>query len=411
MPDFRLPADQTKEAPPGVALALGLWWDGDRRGFVDAVKKAERPSPGTRLYLEGLTSLATGRLAEAVRSFDRLLELDPAFAPARLYRGMALLGSRDLERARRDLEGAKEGTKAFAELWISLAQLAVLDGDLERARAILQEGRAAGVGGAEFEEMDGWILRSRRGPPWTKRFDAQGKTGSVASDHSILLCNDVCRTLDIAVASCTALFPKTTRPSAPIRVYVFSSREGFLNYAGDLGRKLDSAAGAYLPRVRELVLFVPPVSREDLWGTVRHEGFHAFLHDLVAEPPPWFDEGWAQCMEHGKVEFGTIRMTPLGQEDRDAVAHTVKTEEFLLMDHEQFMKNAKINYPLCRALVTFLFTSEKPRYRERLFAFFESLRAGLSAKEAYEKDFKPVIGELHAAFNVWLLTQPREDGK
>ena len=160
-----------------------------------------------------------------------------------------------------------------------------------------------------------------------------------------------------------------------------------------------------------MVLFVPDVSREALWDTVRHESFHAFVHGFMEEVPTWLDEGWAQCASKGKVDLTTIRMAPLEPEALARLNYEVNVEGFMAMDHGKFMKGARNHYPLAQALVTYLYVSEKPKCRDRLAGYLESLRTGLSAREAFEKHFRPVIAEITAGFNAWLKAGAKVGGK
>jgi hypothetical protein len=399
----RFPSDEPDPPCPEAVAALDMWRKRRIPEFQVLAVRAKGASPGTRRYLDGLALLAKGRRAEAAACLDALLAREPGFSPALVYRGLARLGTRDLEGARRDLEAAREGAGGIDDLWIGLATLALLEGDLDRAVAAVRDGRAAGVGGDAFEVLEARVQRSRRGPPWARRFERTGRAGVVCSDHSVELCGEVAKSLDFSIALYAGLFPGSARPRGPVRTFVFSSREGFLNYAGDVGRKLDAAAGAYVPAVRELVLFVPEIERQVLWDTVRHEGFHAFLHDLVEEPPPWFDEGWAQCMERGKVEYGAFRMVPL---EPGAVAalrgRRIVLESFLRLDHAAFMADPAVHYPAAQAFVTWLHSGEKGRRRPLLAGYFEDLRAGRSPDQAFEARFRPLLGEIEEAFNAWV---------
>jgi hypothetical protein len=410
-PRLSLPSDAPTPIPDDLASALESWRQEDIPGFMLGLPGLDDLPPLTRGLIEGLSCFVAGKGLEAEGHFTSILDAQADFGPALLYRGLSRLRRRDLDGARADLEKARAGAGAQPELWIGLANLAIAEGNLEGAHQALSEARTKGAVDGDAEELAVWVRRSLRGPAWAKRFEARGRYAIVATDHSQDLAAQVLKTLDTALGNCASLFPKGKKPAVPVRVQVFSSREGFLGYAEDLGRDLDSAAGAYNARVHEMVLFVPDVSRDELWATVRHESFHAFIHGFLQDVPTWLDEGWAQCLERGKVDFGTIRMAPIEPELIERIDWKVNVAGVMAMDHRQFMKGAKNHYPIAQALVTFLFVSEKPRYRERLQGYLESLRTGLSAKEAYDRHFQPVIVEITEGFHRWMRAGGKVPGK
>ena len=410
-PRLPLPSDGPAPVPDDLASALESWRKEDVPGFLLGLPQLEGLPPLTRLLVEGLTSFASGRTLEADARFTGILDRQSDYGPALLYRGLGRLRRRDLDGARADLEKARGLAPALPELWLGLANLAIVEGNLEGAHQALTEARTRGAADEETERFTAFVRRSLRGPAWTKRWEARGRYATVSTDHSQDLADQVLKSVDATLGSCVALFPRGKKPPVPFRVFVFASREGFLGYAEELGRDMDSLAGAYVAKLHEMVLFVPDVSRTALWDTVRHESFHAFIHGFVEDVPTWFDEGWAQCVARGKVDLSTIRMAALEPEELAALGHKVNVEGFMAMSHAQFMKNARVHYPLAQALVTFLYSHEKGRYRERLAGYFEALRTGLSRKEAYEKQFRPVIDEVTGQFNIWLAEGGKVGGR
>jgi hypothetical protein len=322
---------------------------------------------------------------------------------------------RDLAGARADLE--KAGTMAgdHALLPFALAQAHVLQGDLDGAVAVLDLARRrGGPSSDELKEFASQVARARRGPSWVRRFECRGPAGIVVTDHSADMAKEISRILEQTLSLCTTVFPGTLRPKVPIRVHVFSSREGYLAYSEEVGRGLEWTAGAYMPHVRELVLWVPDIGREDLWNTTRHEAFHAFLHDNMADAPIWFDEGWAQCFGAGKSSAGGIS---LGEIDPDVLEgflgegrKSSPLRSLLEMDRKPFLALAADHYAQSHAVVHFLHQTMKPPYRVALAEYFKSLRAGLSPSTAFEKHFEPLFPELEEAFSAWARDRWRKSG-
>lgn len=408
-----LPFD-APDAPPAALLeALGHWSRGNRAAFLSGTSGIGDLPPLTRTFVRGLQSYALGRTAEAERLLSLLCEGDAPFHPALVYRGLTRLRVRNLEGARADLDAAREGAGDLQELWIGLASLSVANGDMEAAHGILEAARSRGVGGADLDAFAGWIHRSRRGPAWTDRFEYRGASGTVATDHSAALAKEVSRNLEATLRLARATFPGSVRAAVPFRVHVFTSRDGFLAHSAELGRDLRNAVGAYFPRVRELVLYVPPVSRVELWATLRHESFHAYAHDQVEEIPPWFDEGWGECFGAGEERMGGLSIPLPGKEQvalffPDAKVWT-PLRDLMQMDQETFLRSGGPRYMQSRALVQFMHSDPKLPFRGIQLAYFESLRAGLSPEEAFERHWLPVLPDLEGRFRSWLATGAQEE--
>lgn len=400
-----LPADAPDPVPAAILRALAHWSRGELKEFVQALPPPDDLRAATRHYLQGLHALGEGRLADAEDLLSGVVEREPEFVPALVYRGFGRLRRRDLPGARTDLEKAVQSGGAVADAWIGLAHLAIVGGDLAAAERHLADARSRGMTSPLLDLLETRVLRSRRGPPWTKRFEVKGAAAVVATDHSLDMAQQVSRVVEGTLSLGTAVFPGTVRASAPIRVYVFSSREGFVAYCASLGRPAANVVGMYVPVVRELVFYVTPVSREEFWNTARHEAFHAFLHASLEEAPLWFNEGWAECFGYGKPIAGGIELAHPGiREKQDAGLGAVNAtliEALFLKDPEAFMKDAASNYVISRMLVTFLYDGLDRKYRRVLMEYFTSLRAGLSAKAAFEKHWKPIVEDVARGLRNW----------
>jgi hypothetical protein len=402
-----LPA--TAAGPPGKGLAdaLAAWFAGKEAEFVEQAANLRDLEPGTRAYVDGLMALSLGRVEEAERLLGGLIGTDPQFGPAWVYRALARFRLRDLEGARTDLAAATGKCPRFPDLFLVEALLAFYDGDLPAAEKTLGAARAAGTTNPRLEELAALIHRAARGPQWPKRFEAANRNCRVASDVSREICAEVANLLDRAFLALTGQFPKTRRPTAPLRVYVFSSREGFLAYAGDLGRDLGSAAGAYVPQLGEMVLFVPAEDRSLLWRTAKHEAFHAFIHEAVDQVPIWFDEGWAQWFERlrevdGRLCPGEVDPEELTPLSGDVGPATVPLTDFLRLDHVAFMKDAARNYAQALAFVRFLEEAEDPGLRLLLDGYFRALKGGLSPEDAVQKVFAASLADVERRFLAYL---------
>ena len=410
-----LPFDGPEKAPTEVLMALGLLEAGDDYAFLKTLPSPDGFRAASRHFLEGLAAMARGRLADADRLLGGAVERDPAFAPALVWRGLVRMRLRDLAGARADLEKARSLAGEHALLPFALAQAHVLTGDLDGAVTVLHQARDRGAPATEeINLFAAQLARARRGPSWVRRYECRGAAGIVVTDHSADMAKEVSRILEQTLSLCTTVFPGTVRPRVPIRVHVFSSREGYLAYSDEVGRRLGWTAGAYMPHVRELVLWVPEMGREDLWNTTRHEAFHAFLHDNLGNAPIWFDEGWAQCFGAGKSVSGGISLGEIDPEVLEGFLGEGRSasplRSLLEMDRKPFLARAADHYAQAHAVVQFLHQTTKPPYRAALAEYFKSLRAGLSPSSAFEKHFEPLFPDLEEAFTSWARDRWRKSG-
>lgn len=409
-----LPADAGSPPDPWAVKALEAWRAGDRKTFYETLPRISDPSPGLGLYLRGLSFFGLGAIAQAEKEFSELVRKHPSFLPGWLYRGIARFHRRDLEGAKGDLEGAWDGVGSLPDFYLLRASMAIREDDFPKAREAIAEARRAGVAHPDLDGMATWVQRTIRGPAWVKRYEQKGPEAVIASDHSQQICFDTGVLIRATLWACNERFPGKRPPAPPIRVHVFSGREGFLEYAADIGHDLDSAAGAYIPKTREMVLFVPEVQRESLWRTIKHETFHAFLHTILENAPVWLNEGYAQWFENGKAKGETLLF---GGVEADAIRvlreagprGIAPLQDLLLMETAKFRRKATLHYAESLALVHYLNGRGSP-WRANLDDYLGSLREGLSQEEAYEKHWAPVLPEVEAGFRSFLDGLFREAG-
>jgi hypothetical protein len=187
-------------------------------------------------------------------------------------------------------------------------------------------------------------------------------------------------------------------PSRRIRVYVFANRSGYLSYAKAVAKDLSFSSGAYDPRVRELVVYYP-VNRRDFVHTVRHEGFHAFLHEYLERAPLWFNEGAAEYFaaasnRYGsELRFGAPHETALATLERRE-KHLVPVEKLLTMDREAFMADALLHYAQSWAVVHYMLKTRGEQMRTAFRGYFRSLREGESQEEAFRRWLAPHVDRI-----------------
>lgn len=281
-------------------------------------------------------------------------------------------------------------------------QLAIYEGDLDRATKVLAEAKAAG---AEFRYLEGMperVHRARRGPLWTHRFEKQTAHFRVASDHSKDLCDQVGKTLESALESYAGYLSDVVMPTRKARVYVFANRSGYLTYARSVAKDLTWAAGAYDPNLRELVLYLPE-NRRHFVHTIRHEGFHRFVHEYLDRAPIWFNEGCAEYFASASQGYGVGLKFGAPNESAIATIRAAKDDltpvkDLLVMPRKEFLAKAPLHYAQSWAVVHYMLKTRGERMRNAYRAYFASLREGLSQEEAYRKHLERHVERIEKGY-------------
>jgi hypothetical protein len=82
---------------------------------------------------------------------------------------------------------------------------------------------------------------------------------------------------------------------APFKVYLFQTRESYLQLVGE---ELRNTGGVFSPRRKALAAFLEGQGRDQLRRTLQHEAFHQFAHTAIqGELPIWLNEGLAQYFQ------------------------------------------------------------------------------------------------------------------
>jgi hypothetical protein len=394
-PDMTL-SELPSDAPPKERSELtGIVegaWDGDEAEALAAAERSTAAPPHTALYLRGVAGVSLGGEKDAFDALDQLVAAEPDYVPARIFRGVALFHLRRVDEAKADLAWALERRPRAAPALVTSALVAIYEQDWARADALLAKADELGVSGDEVDQVRDWVHRARRGPNFAQRFEKTSEHFVVVSDHSAQICSDAADLLESMQAQYAAAL-KPAPPGAPkARVYVFSGPEGYFDYAEDLHVAADSSSGVYMPMLRELCIWVP-VDMTDFKDTVRHEGFHQYLHRLVDDAPVWFNEGYAGFMGGGGPEG--IRNA---KRDAEYVKQFVPVRALVAMKHGEFMKDAGVTYTESRYLVDFLRRTKSAKLKTVLRDYFAAISAGLSQADANRKVLDPVMDVLETEF-------------
>ena len=311
-------------------------------------------------YLEATAKDELGLLKDAMACVDRCLDLSPGFAYALLLRASLL----------RRLGRATESAQAFhAALAAGPAQahpyeLAVLtmmlSGDLEEARTFARLAARKGVLSKRLDLLGGALVKAEKGPTWARTYEHKSANYHVLSDIDKQTCVEASRVLEEAFTAYRVHVGWVSRDRSRLfKVYLFGGQTGFLKYQEDLqhlmGQPAENAAGLYSPLLKQLLIWNLP-SRDEMYSTIRHEGFHQYLDRFMPDPPTWFNEGLAVYHEDAEKKAGHL---VFGQVQREYVElldekDLLPLEEFLVQPHRKFYESGHLAYAEAWAFVHML---------------------------------------------------------
>ncbi len=348
--------------------------------------------PSTANFLAAIDAFAHDRNKLAEELFTKVIEEDGDFPLARALRGQVRYGLRDIAGAREDLLAVRDRIGNLPDVHHYLALAELYEANHEAAAEAIRTAVTMGHEDEDTQLLETWTLRALKGPKWTRRFDYESKHYIVSSDHGKKVCYDTAQELEKMREAYIKFLGAPPARAPKARVYVFASREGYLGYAGDLQIDLSWTAGVYLPLVRELALWVPEVTA-NLENTVRHEGFHQFLHVFADDVPLWFNEGLAQV-------FGEMRgekSNPFADNPRHALAAR-PVREFLTMSTAEF-QSGDIGLHYAQSLQLVRAMQADPELNKLLLSYRDALLGGESAADAFVRVLEPEIGKLQKAFD------------
>ena len=345
-----LPAELEEEPARVLRSSLRVFEDGERERFLEAARaltEGAAEPPAVRDYATAWASYHLGDWENARRACDALVARRPGYAPGRKLRALIASESGELALARTLL--AQLVDELPDETWaLSLAARVELSaGDHAAADAVIERAIEARRYDARLAEVHTSLMKARSGPRWAQVFEVRSEHYVVRTDLDRKTAREALDLLEAARGHFATLLgaspPADTPPAA---VYLFSGQAGYLDYIdGVSGSRPESTAGLYSPVLDQLLVWNLP-EREEMFRTVRHEGFHQFARHALPELPMWLNEGLAELFEG--ADFTRVRShrygpqvghlavlrtlfpgpldTPLGVSLREQLAWTVEAD-------------------------------------------------------------------------------------
>ena len=361
-PTPRIPAGLAKMPPELLAQYLEAVTK-LHAGDADAALAAAEA-----LRVKGAPDSVTGVLAaqalvaleqpsKAIVEADRALAADPDAFDAFLLKGGILLRlGRDDDLAA-CMKAATARPGAGTELYQTAGFFLLLAGRLDDARAVVEAATRGGHQSPSLEAMGRVTVRARNGPDWPKSFEYKSPNYHVVSDIDPDVCKKAAGVLEDALVTFRShVRSLSSEPGRRYKVFLFSGEAGFKRYVADSdllsGKGPERAAGLYSPVMKQLLIWNLP-NRDEMYRTIRHEGFHQYLDRLLPDPPVWLNEGMAVYFEPIPRPGGELRLDQARPDMMDALkgATLVPLKDFLRIRPSEFYATAPRSYAQAWLLV------------------------------------------------------------
>ena len=226
--------------------------------------------------------------------------------------------------------------------------------------------------------------------------------------------------------------------------YLFGRAKDYHDAGGPAG-----TAGIYDPGSQRLMALADGGADENLWHTVRHEGFHQFAHRVIGgRLPTWIDEGLAEYFGHGvwtgdgfvtgvippyrlkrlqgHIRGGRLRpflemitlthrewgdaLHPAGEKSQaprgGAPAPGPDRENGA---SQQRPTRARVHYDQAWSMVHFLVHADDGRYRQALSALIRDVSRGADAKLSFRRRLGRNVKAFEKRCADWWLARKPDD--
>ncbi|MCP3919668.1 MAG: DUF1570 domain-containing protein [bacterium] len=366
---------------------------------------ADETSEPFRKYAQAVAYMARGLEVRTLRRVKSLLEAHPDFIPARKMRAQLLRGAGEHDEAEALLQELIDGSPQDGWAYAHQARHHVREG--ERAKASELVGRAieAGAYDGHVDLANRLIGKALRGPAFHDAAEHVSENYVVRSDIDKRTCREASKILESALPWYERAFgeiPKGKR----FDVYVFSGPYGYHRYIEDAFQTVaPNTAGVYWLELDQLLIWNTP-KRAKMLSTIRHEGFHQYMDQLVKGGPLWFHEGLAEYWE--EADFTRMKSRHISvREDYVRFLTGRKVEmtplaEFLHQSHAEFRSDSRLHYAQAWALVHFL--RHGPEENQAIFErLLVALKNGTPTEKALDQALEGVnVEALEKGLNDYL---------
>ena len=185
-------------------------------------------------------------------------------------------------------------------------------------------------------------------------------------------------------------------------LYLLRTRQDYIATLRRFDVPAENSGGVYFygPRGSGLATWIEDLSRDRVFNTLQHEGFHQFADSkLGRELPLWLNEGLAEYFGSAIIVDGEVRLGIVEADRIEKIRDAIKSDEALGFDELLTIQSAQwhanmagspkgsLQYDQSWSMVHFLVHGDGGRYRQAFEAYLSELSRGRTHADAFKKSF------------------------
>ena len=186
-------------------------------------------------------------------------------------------------------------------------------------------------------------------------------------------------------------------------LYLLRTREDYISTMRDFGIDASATGGVFFwgGRGTGLATWIEGLSRDQVFDTLQHEGFHQFAHTkLGTELPLWVNEGLAEYFGAAIVVDDKVRLGIVDEQRVETVREALRTRQAIDFDQllnispQQWHQNmnggtrqGRLQYDQSWAIVHFLIHGDGGRYQKAFSSYLTLISQGRDHEQAFRESF------------------------
>ncbi|MEM9419281.1 MAG: DUF1570 domain-containing protein [Planctomycetota bacterium] len=186
-------------------------------------------------------------------------------------------------------------------------------------------------------------------------------------------------------------------------LYLLRNRQDYIRAMAAFGIQAEASGGMFFwgPGVSGLATWVEGLSRDQVFSTLQHEGFHQFAHVKMGENLPlWVNEGLAEYFGAAIVVDGKVRMGVVDETRVERIQQALKNKqalsfrELLGIQSEHWHSNmlsgspkGYLQYDQSWAVVHFLVHGDRGKYKKAFGNYLVLISQGATHDQAFGRTF------------------------
>lgn len=186
-------------------------------------------------------------------------------------------------------------------------------------------------------------------------------------------------------------------------LYLLRTRRDYIQAMGTFGIRAEASGGMFFwgPGVSGLSTWVEGLTRDQVYNTLQHEGFHQFAHaKMGGNLPLWVNEGLAEYFGAAIVVDGDVRLGIVDGDRIDKINHALESNralsfrELLGIQSDQWQQNmlsgsakGHLQYDQSWAIVHFLIHGDNGKYKNAFGDYLVLISRGRTHDQAFEQTF------------------------